>query len=103
MDRRHHRQLVSDPTGERRGNPRRREWRHGAGPSNLPGARALYISQNGEDTFYRIHGSSKWWSIGKAVSSGCLWMINHDVVELYARVPDRATIMVASLPRRAVV
>ncbi len=73
----------------------------GPGLNNPLGARALYIFQNGEDTLYRIHGSPEWWSIGKAVSSGCVRMINQDVIDLHARVPDRTTIVVTSLPRPA--
>ncbi|KNY30701.1 L,D-transpeptidase [Agrobacterium sp. SUL3] len=68
------------------------------GLKNPLGARALYIFQNGEDTIYRIHGSPEWWTIGKSVSSGCVRMINQDVVDLYGRVPDRAPIVVTSLP-----
>lgn len=72
------------------------------GLTNPLGARALYIFQNGEDTIYRIHGSPEWWTIGKAVSSGCVRMINQDIIDLYGRVPDRAPIVVTSLPRSAV-
>lgn len=69
------------------------------GLNNPLGARALYIFQNGEDTIYRIHGSPEWWTIGKSVSSGCVRMINQDVVDLFGRVPDKAPIVVTSLPR----
>lgn len=69
------------------------------GLKNPLGARALYIFQNGEDTLYRIHGSPEWNSIGKSVSSGCVRMINQDVVDLYGRVPDKAPVVVTSLPR----
>lgn len=69
------------------------------GLNNPLGARALYIFQNSQDTLYRIHGSPEWWSIGKSVSSGCVRMINQDVVDLYGRVPDKAPIIVTSLPR----
>jgi lipoprotein-anchoring transpeptidase ErfK/SrfK len=71
----------------------------GMGPSlsNPLGARALYIFQNGEDTIFRIHGSPEWWTIGKAVSSGCVRMINQDVIDLYNRVPDKAPIVVTKL------
>ena len=64
------------------------------GPENALGARALYIFQNGEDTLYRLHGTKDWKSIGKAVSSGCVRLINQDVVDLYNRVPLKARIVV---------
>ena len=54
---------------------------HG-GPDNPLGARALYLGS----TLYRIHGTNQPWSIGKAVSSGCIRMRNEDVIELYDRV-----------------
>jgi lipoprotein-anchoring transpeptidase ErfK/SrfK len=64
------------------------------GLKNPLGARALYIFQNGEDTLYRIHGSPEWWTIGKSVSSGCVRMINQDVIDLYDRVANKTPIVV---------
>lgn len=64
------------------------------GLTNPLGARALYIFQGNVDTLYRIHGSPEWSSIGKAVSSGCVRMINQDVIDLYKRVPTRSPIVV---------
>lgn len=64
------------------------------GLKNPLGARALYIFQNGEDTLYRLHGNPEWRSIGKAVSSGCVRLINQDVIDLYSRVPHHARIVV---------
>lgn len=64
------------------------------GLSNPLGARALYIFQNGEDTLYRIHGSPEFWTIGKSVSSGCVRMINQDVIDLYDRVPNKSRLVV---------
>lgn len=64
------------------------------GLTNPLGARALYIFQNGEDTLYRLHGSPEWRSIGKAVSSGCVRLINQDIIDLYERVPHHAKIVV---------
>lgn len=64
------------------------------GLSNPLGARALYIFQNGEDTLYRLHGSPEWQSIGKAVSSGCVRLMNQDIIDLYDRVPNKARIVV---------
>ncbi|SNY93031.1 Lipoprotein-anchoring transpeptidase ErfK/SrfK [Cohaesibacter sp. ES.047] len=51
------------------------------GPNNPLGARALYIGS----TIYRIHGSNEPWSIGQAVSSGCIRLANEDVIDLYER------------------
>ena len=57
--------------------------RHMAGdPDNLLGARAMYLGSS----LYRIHGSNEPWTIGQAVSSGCIRMRNEDVIELYGRV-----------------
>jgi lipoprotein-anchoring transpeptidase ErfK/SrfK len=64
------------------------------GLDNPLGARALYIFQNGVDTLYRVHGSPEYKSIGKAVSSGCVRLINQDVCDLYDRVPTRTPILV---------
>lgn len=58
------------------------------------GSRALYIFQNGQDTLYRVHGTPEWQSIGKAVSSGCVRMVNQDVIDLYDRVRNKAPILV---------
>ncbi|MBX3575891.1 MAG: L,D-transpeptidase [Rhizobiaceae bacterium] len=66
------------------------------GPTNPLGARAHYIFQNGQDTFYRIHGSPEWKSIGTAASSGCVRMINQDVIDLYDRVPSATPIKVVA-------
>lgn len=66
------------------------------GLTNPLGARALYIFQNNEDTLYRVHGSPEWWTIGKSVSSGCVRMLNQDVMDLYDRVPNKTPIVVTS-------
>jgi lipoprotein-anchoring transpeptidase ErfK/SrfK len=68
--------------------PELEKWRHGqpGGLDNPLGARALYIYQNDVDTGYRVHGSPEWWSIGQAMSSGCVRLINQDVIDLYDRV-----------------
>ena len=68
-----------------------------AGLQNPLGARALYIFQNNEDTLYRIHGSPEWWTIGKSVSSGCVRMLNQDIIDLYGRVPAKTRIVVTNL------
>jgi lipoprotein-anchoring transpeptidase ErfK/SrfK len=66
------------------------------GLDNPLGARALYIFQGGEDTLYRLHGSPEWNSIGKSVSSGCVRLMNQDIIDLYDRVPGKAPIVVVS-------
>lgn len=60
------------------------------GPNNPLGARALYIGS----TLYRIHGTSEPWTIGQAVSSGCIRMVNDDVIDLYERVKVGALVVV---------
>nr|WP_245895052.1 L,D-transpeptidase [Devosia submarina] len=60
------------------------------GPDNPLGARALYIGS----TLYRVHGTSEPWSIGQAVSSGCIRLTNEDVTDLYERVKVGALIVV---------
>jgi lipoprotein-anchoring transpeptidase ErfK/SrfK len=60
------------------------------GPDNPLGARAMYLA----GTLYRIHGSNEPWSIGQAVSSGCIRMRNEDVIDLYGRVPVGTTVVV---------
>jgi lipoprotein-anchoring transpeptidase ErfK/SrfK len=64
------------------------------GPTNPLGARALYLTTNGVDYGYRIHGTPDWKSIGSNASSGCIRMINQDVMDLYNRVPDGAKVIV---------
>ena len=55
------------------------------GVDNPLGARALYLFRGGRDTLYRLHGTNEPWSIGQAMSSGCVRMLNHDVIDLYER------------------
>lgn len=64
------------------------------GLENPLGARALYIFQDGQDTLYRVHGSPEAFSIGKAVSSGCVRLLNQDIIDLYDRVPSGSRILV---------
>ncbi|MCF6344825.1 MAG: L,D-transpeptidase [Devosiaceae bacterium] len=64
------------------------------GLDNPLGARALYVYKNGRDTLYRLHGSVETYSIGKAVSSGCVRFINQDIVDLYDRIPRKAPLLV---------
>jgi lipoprotein-anchoring transpeptidase ErfK/SrfK len=72
------------------------EWAGGmpGGPRNPLGARALYLFQGDVDTLYRIHGTFVPSSVGKAVSSGCIRMINADVADLYERVPIGTRVVV---------
>ncbi len=64
------------------------------GLQNPLGARALYLWKDGKDTLYRIHGTNDPSSIGKAVSSGCIRMINQDVMDLYERTPMDTKVVV---------
>lgn len=64
------------------------------GLNNPLGARALYLFQNGEDTLYRIHGNPEAHSIGKSVSSGCIRLLNQDVIDLHGRVRDGSRVVV---------
>lgn len=57
-----------------------------AGTQSPLGARALYLFKNGKDTMYRLHGTPEWNSIGKNASSGCVRMLNQDVIDLFSRV-----------------
>ncbi|MEM6712177.1 MAG: L,D-transpeptidase [Pseudomonadota bacterium] len=68
--------------------PELREWAGGmpGGEDNPLGARALYLYRGGRDTLYRIHGTNAPWSIGQAMSSGCIRMMNEHVAELYENV-----------------
>ncbi|MBX9452473.1 MAG: L,D-transpeptidase [Neoaquamicrobium sediminum] len=79
-----------------RRDPRNRRYAGGlpGGLSNPLGARALYLYRGGRDTMFRIHGTNQPNSIGQAVSSGCVRMLNHDVVDLYERVPVGARVVV---------
>jgi lipoprotein-anchoring transpeptidase ErfK/SrfK len=76
--------------------PEKAKWANGmpGGPDNPLGARALYLFQNGNDTLYRIHGTTEPLSIGKNASSGCIRMVNQDAVELYRRVPIGSRVVV---------
>jgi lipoprotein-anchoring transpeptidase ErfK/SrfK len=64
------------------------------GLENPLGARALYLYAGKRDTLFRIHGTNEPWTIGEAVSSGCIRMLNDDVVDLYNRVRVGATVRV---------
>ncbi|MEN9061188.1 L,D-transpeptidase [Ponticoccus litoralis] len=64
------------------------------GLDNPLGARALYLFKGGRDTLYRIHGTTNPFSIGKAVSSGCIRLFNQDILDLHDRVQAGARVVV---------
>ena len=64
------------------------------GPDNPLGARALYLYRNGRDTFYRLHGTNDPSSIGTMVSSGCVRLLNQDIIDLHRRVPVNTKVVV---------
>ncbi|MDP9810954.1 lipoprotein-anchoring transpeptidase ErfK/SrfK [Rhizobium tibeticum] len=65
----------------------------GPGLGNPLGARAMYLfNEKGQDTLFRLHGTPEWASIGTAASSGCIRLMNQDVIDLYSRVrPGKTT------------
>lgn len=76
--------------------PELAKWANGqpGGLTNPLGSRAIYLTTNGVDHGYRIHGTPEWKSIGRNASSGCFRMINQDVMDLYERVPMGAKVVV---------
>ena len=64
------------------------------GETNPLGPRALYLYKNGNDTLFRIHGTTEPYTIGTSVSSGCIRLMNQDIIDLYARVPVGAKVVV---------
>jgi lipoprotein-anchoring transpeptidase ErfK/SrfK len=76
--------------------PELAKWAGGmpGGPQNALGARALYLFNKRGDTGYRLHGTPEWWSIGKAMSSGCVRLLNQDVIDLYSRAEIGAKVIV---------
>ncbi len=82
--------------------PELEQWRQGqpGGPTNPLGARALYLTTNGVDYGYRIHGTPEWETIGQNASSGCIRMLNQDVIDLYERVPDGTRVIVLTADGR---
>jgi lipoprotein-anchoring transpeptidase ErfK/SrfK len=71
------------------------------GPANPLGARALYLYEGNKDTLYRIHGTNQPEYIGQAISSGCIRMTNEDVIDLFDRVRQGATVVVLPPGRSA--
>ncbi len=76
--------------------PQLAKYAHGMDPGlkNPLGARALYLFNETGDTGYRLHGTPEWWSIGKAMSSGCVRLVNQDIIDLYDRVQNGAKVIV---------
>ena len=68
------------------------------GPDNPLGARALYLYQGNKDTLFRIHGTNQPEYIGASISSGCIRMLNEDVIDLYNRV-KMGTLVVVLEPK----
>jgi lipoprotein-anchoring transpeptidase ErfK/SrfK len=69
--------------------------RHMSGGEDNPlGARAMYLYSGDRDTMFRIHGSNEPWTIGQAVSSGCIRMTNDDVADLFRRVKVGTAVVV---------
>jgi len=64
------------------------------GPLNPLGAAALYLYQGGQDTMFRVHGTNAPWSIGQAVSNGCIRMTNNNIMDLYSRAPVGTRVLV---------
>lgn len=72
------------------------KWAEGmpGGPKNPLGARALYLfDDSGADTFLRIHGTPEPWTIGSAVSNGCVRLVNDDITTLYDAVELGAPVL----------
>jgi lipoprotein-anchoring transpeptidase ErfK/SrfK len=76
--------------------PKLAKWEKGqpGGPTNPLGARAIYLTSGGKDYGYRIHGTPEWKSIGRNASSGCIRMINQDVIDLYGRLQGGEKVIV---------
>jgi len=76
--------------------PELAKWAGGMPPglTNPLGPRALYLFNKSGDTGYRLHGTPEWWSIGKAVSSGCIRLLNQDIIDLYNRAEIGAKVIV---------
>lgn len=64
------------------------------GLTNPLGPRALYLYRDGSDTLFRLHGTTEPYTIGTNVSSGCIRLMNQDIIDLYARVPVGARVTV---------
>jgi len=76
--------------------PQLAKWAGGMPPGldNPLGARALYLFNKSGDTGYRLHGTPEWKSIGQAMSSGCIRLLNQDIIDLYNRTKTGAKVIV---------
>lgn len=76
--------------------PELARWVNGqpGGATNPLGSRAIYLTSGGRDYGYRIHGTPEWRSIGRNASSGCIRMINQDVMDLYSRLKGGEKVIV---------
>ena len=88
--------VWTPPSEMIRRQPELAKWRSGQppGPTNALGARALYLFNRGGDSGYRLHGTPEWNSIGKAMSSGCIRLLNQDIIDLYDRASVGAKVIV---------
>ena len=68
------------------------------GIGNPLGARALYLYRGNQDTYFRLHGTNEPDTIGTAVSSGCIRLFNHDIIDLFNRVPVGTPVVVLQEP-----
>jgi lipoprotein-anchoring transpeptidase ErfK/SrfK len=64
------------------------------GINNPLGARALYLYRGNQDTYFRLHGTIEPETIGQKVSSGCIRLLNHDIIDLYNRAPVGTQVIV---------
>ena len=89
---------IPTPDMIKRDPERYAQWKGGmdGGPENPLGARALYLYRDGKDTYYRLHGTNEPYSIGTMVSSGCVRLLNQDIIDLYERVAVGAKVDVRS-------
>jgi lipoprotein-anchoring transpeptidase ErfK/SrfK len=88
--------VWTPPAAMIRRQPQLAKWAGGMppGPTNALGARAMYLFNKGGDSGYRLHGTPEWWSIGKAMSSGCIRLMNQDIIDLYDRAELGAKVIV---------
>jgi lipoprotein-anchoring transpeptidase ErfK/SrfK len=90
------------PAAMMRRDPDLRQYAGGmpGGIMNPLGARAMYLYQGSRDTLYRLHGTNEPWSIGQAMSSGCIRLLNQDIIHLYNRtsIGTRVTVLAARAP-----
>ncbi len=89
--------IWTPPTAMIERKPEFAEWAEGMPggiPENPLGARAIYLYKGNRDTLFRIHGTNNPSSIGTAASSGCIRMLNREVIELYANTPIGTKVIV---------